>query len=87
MHFNHPIVGSAVPEAVALGWLEGPHIHAWAENRLLVRNSPLKELEFAVPLPSNIQGFANCFRWFCGEYNIHIAGIPIPEIPPKDTLL
>jgi hypothetical protein len=87
MHYNHVISGCPTPPTVALGWLDGSHIHAWAENKGLVRNDPLKELEFATPLPSNIQGFANCFRWFCGEYNIDIAGTPIPEIPAKDTLL
>lgn len=87
MHYNHQIAGCVTPEAITLGWLEGPHVHGWPENRRLVKTEPPKELEFALPLPSQIQGFANSFRWFCGEYNIDISGMDLPEIPPKDTLL
>lgn len=87
MHFNHVVPKCATPSTVELGWLDGSHIHGWSENKDLFGHEPPKELEFAVSLPPNMQGFANCFRWFCGEHNINLDGVDIPVPPPKDTLL
>lgn len=86
-HYNHPVSGKRLPPHIQMGWLEGPHEHSWEDNRVFVTQAPPKELEFAVPLPQHVRGFANCFRWFCGKYNIDIADIPVPDIPAKDTLL
>jgi hypothetical protein len=86
-HLNHRIAGVRTPDTVELGWLEGSHIHGWPENRILVKTEPPKELEFAIPLPSNIQGFANSFRWFCGEHRIDIGSMGSPDLPARDTLL
>lgn len=87
MHYNHVVSKCPTPSSVTLGWVNGSHLHGWPENRLLVKREPPKELEFAISLPPNMQGLANCFRWFCKEHNINLDGVDIPQMPPKDTLL
>lgn len=86
-HFNHPVAGQPMPPGVVKGWLEGPHYHGWQENRTLFKGAPPKELEYAVSLPTNIQGFENAFRWFCAENRIDLGSMPVPDLPPRDTLL
>jgi hypothetical protein len=87
-HNNHPIKGIITPLGIEYGEIEGSNYHSWQDNRHLA--SPIKypnELEFARQLPLNIQSFENCFRWFCAENNVIIAGEKIPELPLRERLL
>jgi hypothetical protein len=86
-HLNHIVSGLVTPAGVELRWLDGPHFHGWPQNSGLVKNEPPRELEFAVPLPASIQGFANAFRWFCAENAIELGNREPPDLPAKDVLL
>jgi hypothetical protein len=58
---------------VALGCavVAGRGFHAWSDNRHLATFAGLpKEMKCARPLPENIRGWENTFRWFCGETRI-----------------
>lgn len=86
-HLNHVISGVSRPSGVDYGWLHGPHIHRWEDNKAMVKNEPPKELEFAVELPANVKGFENAFRYFCGLNRIILDEGDLPTLPARDTLL
>jgi hypothetical protein len=69
--------------------IEGPHFHAWSDNRRFgsAKSLPSK-LQNARQLHTNIRNFESAFRWFCGETKI--VGIDhsgIPDLPPRTELL
>lgn len=79
--------GLLPPQGVSTGLIEGPHFHSWQANRHLGTPSRTPEkLSFAEPLPSNVQGFQNAFRWFCGGMNIDCVD-GVPETPKSDRLI
>ena len=83
-HMNNPPVPQGVPEYL----ITGPHCHGWQDNRRFFtpRPPPPDSPSFARLLPANIQGFANSFRWLCGEYAID-CGRHTPDYPRSDTLV
>lgn len=82
-HINWPPVPDGCPEFM----VEGPHVHLWSDNRQFINTVNLpRELKFARMLPTNVHGFPNAFRWFCGETNI-VCPREIPELPKSDLLL
>lgn len=81
-HVNH----DRLPQGVPFGRIDGPHIHSWLPNRSLFSlNHFPDELYWAVPIPQNVKGFPNTFRWICGEHNVE-CGREIPDLP-GDLLL
>lgn len=83
-HFNG---GKRRPTDVPFGLLVGSHCHNWPDNRRLATTRKLPvELNFARLLPTPVQGFANTFRWLCGETNIKLSH-DVPELPSSDLLL
>ena len=87
-HNNHAIRGIRTPPNIPLGWVFGPHLHSWDDNKVLVNsNTGPKELEFATPLPDNVKTFDAAFRHFCGVANIVVASNQVPGLPRRDTLL
>ncbi len=87
-HNNHKVGKHNMPEGITVGPIKGPHFHHWSDNRMLATNSSIPStLEYARALPSNLKSFENCFRWFCGEANIELGGLIVPELPLKDRLI
>jgi hypothetical protein len=83
-HFNG---GSRKPQDIDLGLIVGPHCHLWRDNRHLATSRKLPQgLKYARQLPADVRGFANTFRWLCGDCNIQI-GRDIPDLPKSDLLL
>jgi hypothetical protein len=84
IHNNQP----GGPPDIDIGLVEGPHYHAWADNkRLCTRISLAKEMKYARLLPRNVRGFENAFRWFCGETNIELGPGDIPDLPGRTLLV
>lgn len=76
------------PSGFIIRMLFGPHCHRWSDNiHLVVDNNLPEELEFAIRPSSNVKGFENSFRWFCGSLNIECNHNECPSLPPRDTLL
>jgi hypothetical protein len=68
--------------------IDGPHYHAWADNRRFAKHNSLPDrLPNARILPQNIRTFPNAFRWFCGETRIAIEPFGVPDLPQSDRLL
>jgi len=83
-HFNG---GTRRPADVPFGLVYGPHYHSWSINRRLATSKSLPHnLNFAMSLPAATRGFANAFRWLCGDANIAI-GRNVPDLPASDLLL
>jgi hypothetical protein len=78
--------GWYVPTDIKRWKIRGPHLHRWEDNREFASHSTLPEtLEYAIVLPPAVRGFANTFRWFCGEHNIVIRDVP--DYPGSELLL
>lgn len=76
-HVNH----HPLPEGVAFGMISGSHIHSWTLNRSLFSSKNFPDaLCWAVPIPQNLKGFPNTFRWVCGEHNVE-CGKEVPDLP------
>ncbi len=87
-HNNHAIKGVKTPPTITLGWIYGPHLHSWDDNKVLVTSDAgPKYLEFATQLPDNVKTFDAAFRHFCGVANIIAASNQVPALPRRDTLL
>lgn len=83
VHTNGPVEGAASPSLIA-----GPHYHSWEDNEhLWTDGGNSKELKIAAPLPANVRGYDNCFRWFCSRVNVDISGQQVPALPPRRVLL
>ena len=68
--------------------INGPHYHAWVDNRRYARpNSLPAKLRIARILPQSIRTFTAAFRWFCSETNIYVATADIPELPKRGLLV
>jgi len=83
-HTNSFLRGNGLPALVF-----GPHYHSWEDNEHLattIGGIPDK-LKIAAPLPSNVRGYENCFRWFCDCVKIDISGQDIPPLPIRKNLL
>lgn len=79
---------SCGPSDIRVGLVEGPHYHAWSDNRrLCTRLSLAKNMKYARSLPANIRGFDNAFRWFCGETRITLGAGDVPDLPGKQLLI
>ena len=78
--------GYVVPEGIKKGKIKGPHLHRWLDNRSLATHTMLPdELEFAREIPATAQGYANAFRWFCGEHNVIVPNVP--DYPMSELLI
>ncbi|MCJ2128307.1 hypothetical protein [Methylobacterium sp. E-045] len=87
-HNNHEVRNKITPSDIELGWIFGPHGHLWAHNRHLGTPTSLPvDLEFAIKLPANVQGFENSFRWFCGQTNINCSADELPTLPQREYLI
>lgn len=76
------------PANIDLGWIYGPHIHLWADNRHLATNRALPEdLYFAISFPQKIKSFDAVFWHFCGEANIICGETQKPLPPAPDRLI
>lgn len=65
----------------------GPHCHPWDLNRHTVKGAQIPRLLiWRKPLPANVQGWDNTFRWFLGETNIEPPE-QIPALPGRKALL
>ncbi len=66
--------------------IRGPHFHPWVDNRHEATPATFPTLCWRRPLPSQVQGWENTFRWFLGETNI---GQPetIPSLPRRMRLV
>jgi hypothetical protein len=70
------------------GIIDGPHYHAWADNRrFATRTSLPATLKLARFMPERIRTFEQTFRWFCHEVGIELGPEDIVELPTRDTLL
>lgn len=87
-HHNRHWRKHRIAPGVVLGWIFGPHIHRWQENRHLASDRSLpEELLFAIPLPSKIKTFEAAFWHFCDEANIVCPSHLMPLPPPPDRLV
>ena len=76
------------PDGLILGPFTCPHFHSWTDNRRFATKITLPDrLENARILEAKLQTFPNVFRWFCGETNIVISEVKIPELPKSDRML
>lgn len=83
---HHP---NAHTEVVRLGVeprIAGPHFHAWADNRHLVRGARVGQLPVARAF-KRIKKWDAALRWFCGETNIVMQKAQMLEFPRRDRLL
>lgn len=84
---RHPNPFSEI-EGVPQGLVLGSHMHAWGDNRHLMRGNALPpKLPFARSLPPNIKGLEDCLQWFCEQVNISFQGTTMPPLPSADRLL
>lgn len=78
--------GWIVPAHIKRWKIRGPHLHRWQDNREFATVHALPDkLEYAIVIPSAAKGFANAFRWFCGEHNIVVPNVP--DYPGSELLL
>lgn len=83
-HFN----SHDKPLDLVLGPIQGPHYHAWGDNRRFATAHSLpKRLFNARILSEKLRSFDNAFRWFCAETRVFVANEDVPELPKRDTLL
>lgn len=65
----------------------GPHCHPWDLNRADATPKSLPDpMRWRMPLPPNVQGWENSFRWFLGEANIAQPAV-LPDLPRRETLV
>lgn len=87
-HHNRSRPGIPIPPGIDVGWIYGPHIHEWGDNRHLADSRTLPEdLYFAKVLPSNIKSFPALYWHFCKALNITSTGSQVPLEPLPDRLL
>lgn len=65
----------------------GPHCHPWSLNRGEATPKTIPDpLPWRAPLPQNVRGWENAFRWFLGETNIAQPG-RVPDLPKRESLV
>jgi hypothetical protein len=70
------------------GIIEGPHYHAWVDNRRFATGTSLPaSLKLARFLPDRNRSFEQTLRWFCHEVGIEIGPEDVIVLPARDTLL
>lgn len=75
------------PEGIDIGWIYGPHVHLWDDNRHMGTAKELPEdLYYARELPENIKSFDAVFWHFCNEAKIACDRGHEPPPPPRDRL-
>lgn len=83
-HYNHVDRPPGLPS----GPIFSQHVHIWEDNRRFARyNSIPDRLPNAREMDPIIRSFDSALRWFCNEFRIEIAGIDLPDLPPRDRLL
>lgn len=76
------------PTELPPGPIHDPHYHAWVDNRRFATKVSLpSELDNANILPANVRSFESAFRWFCGETNIVVPTLEMPQLPPRARLI
>lgn len=76
------------PAGMVLGPIFGQHVHFWSDNRRFAGYNSLPDrLRNARELQPAIKAYDSSFRWFCSEFSIDIAGLQLPQLPPRDKLL
>lgn len=84
----HPIPPDRVHLLDGVYMVRGPHYHAWADNRYLVKRASLpSELKAARALPPQIRRFEQAFRWFCDQTRIIVGPGQVLDLPAKSTLV
>lgn len=64
------------------GILHGTHFHRWELNTRFIESPlALPKLKHACSLPSELHGFENHLRYFCGETNIGLPNGHYIELP------
>jgi hypothetical protein len=87
-HRNGRVKGITTPNGIEMGMIDGPHLHSWADNRILGSDNFLPdELKFARPIPSQVRGYENSFRYFCGVANLSFLETQLPPYPTTDVML
>ncbi len=87
-HRNSKVKHVEMPHGIEVGMLNRPHLHSWADNCVLgTANSLPDELKFARPIPTQVHGFENAFRWFCGLAKISFLESQLPSYPTTDVLI
>lgn len=66
--------------------IDGPHYHAWADNRHLVRGARIGQLPVARQF-KRIRKWEAAMRWFCGQTNIVMPTSQMLDFPRRDRLL
>ena len=64
----------------------GPHCHPWDINRDDATPATIPLLRWRRPLPPQLRGWQNTFRWFLGETNITQPDT-IPDLPRRTRLI
>lgn len=83
-HYN----SSDRPSGLSSGPIFGQHMHYWNDNRRFSKLGSLSDkLPNARELEPTIKSFDFSLRWFCGECNIDISGLTLPDLPPRERLL
>lgn len=86
-HRNRPSPGNPIPSDIDAGWIYGPHMHLWRDNRHLGTARALpEELRFARKWDENIKSFQAGFWAFCAEANITCGQHQIPMSLPTGRL-
>lgn len=69
-------------------WIDGPHYHAWRDNRRFATHGALPlHLHNARMLPENLRSFDSALRWFCEQTNIEQPQNGLIDLPRRTRLL
>jgi|SRR6185312_7109623 len=76
------------PPDIAGIQIDGPHYHAWDDNRRFCTHASLpRSLPNARFLPMAIRSFDSALRWLCGEAHIAQPRAGLIELPPRTRLI
>lgn len=81
-HPNHPPLPAGITEFE----VAGPRAYLWEYNCSKFRPTDAG-LPYAIPLDRKNHDFHNAIRYICGEANISLSGVTLPDFPTRGTLL